>query len=231
MKLFTKDINERLFAQYHLGNNLEKQEVVAKIFNPYGQGRWYLVNSDPADPNYLWAIVQMGGVVEVGSIHREDIEKARVRPFNLPLERDLSFRPENAEVVFQGLLAGKFFKNGGKVEEPTVVRTQFEEEEFEYGSGGEINPRGIAKGTDYHVWLNLPYRTDFYLKSDAKGFGIGSIMVIDKYDEKEHQHTGKWSVNERKYNVLQGGYYDTIKDDLTKAEAFALAKEILHKKK
>ena len=78
MKLFTKDIDKKLFAQYHLGNNIEEQYVVAKIFNPYGNGRWYLLNSDPNDPNYLWAIVQMGNVVEIGSIHRQDLEDARV---------------------------------------------------------------------------------------------------------------------------------------------------------
>jgi hypothetical protein len=51
MKLFTKDIDKKLFAQYSMGNNLEAQQVVAKIFNPYGRGVWYLLNSDPNDPD------------------------------------------------------------------------------------------------------------------------------------------------------------------------------------
>ena len=56
MKLFTKDIDKKLFAQFDLGANLETQKVIAKIFNPYGRGTWYIINSDPSDPDYLWAI-------------------------------------------------------------------------------------------------------------------------------------------------------------------------------
>ena len=74
MKLFTKDIDKKLFAQYPKGNNLEEQKVVSKVFNPYGKGRWYFLNSDPEDPDYLWAIVQMGDVVEIGSVSRKELE-------------------------------------------------------------------------------------------------------------------------------------------------------------
>jgi len=38
MKLFTKAIEAKAQAQYHLGNDLEKQVVVAKFFNPTGSG-------------------------------------------------------------------------------------------------------------------------------------------------------------------------------------------------
>ena len=65
MKLFTKDINDKLFKQYQFGSDLSKQKAVAKIFNPYSKGRWFLLNSDPSDPNYIWAIVEMDGEVEV----------------------------------------------------------------------------------------------------------------------------------------------------------------------
>jgi len=51
MMLFTKDIDKKLFAQYQMGADLENQMVVAKIFNPYGRGTWYLLNSDPSDPD------------------------------------------------------------------------------------------------------------------------------------------------------------------------------------
>ena len=103
MKLFTKDIDKKLFAQYPIGADLSKQKVVAKIFNPYGKGRWYLINSDPNDPDYLWAIVQMGDVVEVGSVSRNELESLKIKPFNLPLERDLGFRELNAEEAYKGI--------------------------------------------------------------------------------------------------------------------------------
>jgi hypothetical protein len=115
MKLFTSEINQRLFKQYPLGGNLEKQVVVCKIFNPYSNGRWYLLNSDPADPDYLWAIVEMGGTVEIGSVSRKELETARVGRFKLPLERDLGYSMTNAKEVYDGLLKGKFFKEGGEV--------------------------------------------------------------------------------------------------------------------
>jgi len=115
MKLFTKDIDNKLFKQYPLGNQLEKQKVVAKIFNPYGQGRWYLLNSDPVDPDYLWAIVQMGREVEIGSVSRKELESIRVSPFRFPLERDLGFSPVNAYELWRGLKDGKFYKDGGWV--------------------------------------------------------------------------------------------------------------------
>ncbi len=69
MKLFTKEINNKLFAQYPKGGNLEDQMVVAKLFNPYGRGTWYLINSDPNEPDYIWAIVDLMDV-EVGSVSR-----------------------------------------------------------------------------------------------------------------------------------------------------------------
>lgn len=115
MKLFTKQIDTMLFKQYPMGNSME-QKVVAKIFNPYGRGRWYLMNSDPNDPDYLWGIVQMGNEVEIGSISRRELENIRFSAFRLPLERDLSFSPMKAKDVYEGLKMGKVYKRGGFVE-------------------------------------------------------------------------------------------------------------------
>lgn len=120
MKLFTKDIDKRLFQQYQNGSDLDSQVAVAKIFNPYGRGRWFLLNSDPQDKDYLWAIVQMGDVVEVGSVLRSELESVRVSPFKLPLERDLGFRMVNAGELYRGLQEGKFYKKGGWVDSYAV---------------------------------------------------------------------------------------------------------------
>jgi hypothetical protein len=115
MKLFSKEIDKKLFSQYSKGSDLDNQVVVTKIFNPYGNGRWFLLNSDPQEPDYLWAIVQMGDVVEMGSVLRSELESVRVSPFRFPLERDLSFRMVNAGELFRGLQEGKFYKKGGFV--------------------------------------------------------------------------------------------------------------------
>jgi hypothetical protein len=115
MKLFTKAENAKLFANYSKGSNMANQNVVVKIFNPYGNGRWYIMNSDPNDPNYLWGIVDLGYGAEVGSISRSDLENYRNR-FGWGFERDMSFRPKNAKMVLEGLRNGEFFAGGGEVE-------------------------------------------------------------------------------------------------------------------
>jgi hypothetical protein len=147
--LFTKDIDKKLFQQYELGSNLEKQKVIAKIFNPYSEGRWFLINSDPQDPDYLWAIVQMGDTVEVGSVSRKALETARVGRFRFPLERDLGFSPVNAAELFRGLNQGKFYADGGETEveeEQTVTRGFYEDEPYEYSKGG-----GVDRYKNFHI--------------------------------------------------------------------------------
>ena len=115
MKLFNKTIDRQLFKQYALGSDLSKQEVVAKIFNPTGSGTWFILNSDPEDPDYLWAIVDLGYGAEVGSVSRTDLETYRGR-FGMGFERDLSFDPINAEELYNGLSDGKYYANGGGLE-------------------------------------------------------------------------------------------------------------------
>ena len=122
MKLFTKAIDEMLFKQYPLGSDLSSQMVVAKIFNPYGRGTWYLLNSDPQDPDYIWAIVDLFDV-EMGSISRSELEGLKVPPFRLGLERDTFFTPINALTLYQGLMEGKMYANGGSLED---MRKQME---------------------------------------------------------------------------------------------------------
>jgi hypothetical protein len=114
MKLFTKDIDKKLFAQFEQGSDLENQMVVAKIFNPYGRGVWYIINSDPSDPDYLWAIVDLFEV-EAGSVSRSELESIKVPPFRLPLERDMYFTPINAAELYRGLLSGKRYAEGGEI--------------------------------------------------------------------------------------------------------------------
>lgn len=131
MKLFTKQIDNQLFAQYPLGADLSEQKVVAKIFNPYGRGTWYLINSDPNDPDYLWAIVDLFEV-EVGSVSRMDLETIKVPPFRLGLERDMSFEPKNAEEVYRGLLQGKRYEHGGSIEDENKQMVLNQAEGFEH---------------------------------------------------------------------------------------------------
>lgn len=105
MKLFTKEGETELQKQFESGSDLG-QKVVIKIFNPYGAWKWYLMNQDPNEPDYLWGIVK-GNEVEMGSVLKSDLENLKVKPFNFPLERDLHFKPRPAKEIFDDLLAGK----------------------------------------------------------------------------------------------------------------------------
>jgi hypothetical protein len=113
MKLFTKSIDKKLFAQYDKGSDLKNQKVIAKIFNPYGRGTWYILNSDPEDPDYLWAITDLFEI-EIGSVSRNELENIKVPPFRLPLERDMYFDEINAYELYQGLKEGKRYADGGE---------------------------------------------------------------------------------------------------------------------
>jgi len=151
MKLFTSEINNKLFKQYPLGNDLDKQKVVSKLFNPYGNGRWFLLNSDPNDPNYLWAIVEMGGEVEIGSVSRNELESIRVTKWGLPLERDLSFSPKNAKEVFEGLLEGKHFAKGGSVADSNKQMLLNQAEGFEHHA--EEFESAVKKADEIPAWV------------------------------------------------------------------------------
>lgn len=101
MKLFTKEIEAKAQAQFHLGNDLEKQVVVAKFFNPTGAGTWYLLNQNPNDPDYLYGICHIFEW-EVGSFSKSELENYRGK-FGLGIERDLLFEEINAKILFDKL--------------------------------------------------------------------------------------------------------------------------------
>lgn len=132
MKLFTKADDKKLFAQYAKGSDLDNQDVVVKIFNPYGNGTWFIMNSDPDDPDYLWGIADLGYGAEIGSISRSELEKYKNR-FGLGFEKDFSFSPTNAKELYEGLRSGKFYEKGGSFDEfiKKQIQTQKEKEKGE----------------------------------------------------------------------------------------------------
>jgi ppGpp synthetase/RelA/SpoT-type nucleotidyltranferase len=172
MKLFNKTIDNKLFKQYQFGSDLSKQKVVAKIFNPYGNGRWYIINSDPNDPDYLWAIVDLGYGAEVGSVSRNELESYRNK-MGLSFERDLYFDDINAEKLYEGLLTGEYYAEGGQTidafqmrlvrgvgNKPSEVLTT--EQEVKFAKGGAVNLK-------YDGYLPT-YKIGFVHTKDGKVF-------------------------------------------------------------
>jgi len=109
--LFTEEIEKKLQDQYRFGNELDQQVVVARIYNPYGEGSWYLLNQDPNDTNYVWAIVDMGKL-KVGQVSKSELESTKVFPFGLPLELDKNFAEIDAYDFLRGLKQGKVYVKG-----------------------------------------------------------------------------------------------------------------------
>ena len=150
MKLFTKQIDDKLYSQFDNGSDLANQNVVAKIFNPYGRGTWYLINSDPSDPDYIWAIVDLFEI-EVGSVSRAELQNLRVPPYKLPLERDMSFIETNAEELLNGLRNGKTFAEGGDIAEQN--KEMLENQAVQLRHHTEELMKAIEKSDDIEPWV------------------------------------------------------------------------------
>ena len=103
MKLLTKEIQNIAEKQYHKADNME-QNVVAKFFNPVGSWTWYLMNKDP-ESSYCWGIVK-GHALEMGSFDIDELQDITLQ-FGLGIERDTSFKPEEAYKIFEKLKKGK----------------------------------------------------------------------------------------------------------------------------
>jgi hypothetical protein len=205
MKLFNKTIDRQLFNQYSLGSDLSKQEVVAKIFNPYGAGTWFILNSDPEDPDYLWAIVDLGYGAEVGSVSRSDLENYRGR-FGMGFERDLSFDPVNALELYQGLSEGKYYAKGGEIEVVYERRADFKKkpikllllsrgrEQKGYTFSGKDQ---VAVLENYNrnnqedlekLWNLKGYETKYADGGDISDFSDNQRMIMNQNVAIEHHH-------------------------------------------
>jgi len=105
MRLMTKSIEKMAQKQFSSGAGME-QKVVAKFFDPTGSYTWYLMNSDPENPDYCWGIVK-GHAVEMGSFSLSDLQNYRGQ-FGLGIERDKFFTPMIAEDVWNRLHNGEY---------------------------------------------------------------------------------------------------------------------------
>ena len=101
MKLLTKSITEKAKKQYDEGSDME-QMVVAKFFNPIGNGTWYLMNLAD-DEDYAWGIVDLFAV-EVGSFSMRELQGIQL-PLNMGIERDKYFEPMPANELWKELNA------------------------------------------------------------------------------------------------------------------------------
>jgi len=103
MKLLTKEITKKATEQFDKGSDLDDQMIVAKFFNPMGSWTWYLMNL-AEDGDYAWGIVD-GHAVEMGSFSISELQKVKLKPFGLGIERDMYFEPIKASELWKELNA------------------------------------------------------------------------------------------------------------------------------
>ncbi len=104
MKLLTEKIKKKAKEQYQYGSDIDKQDVVAKFFNPMGEGTWYLLNMDK-DEDYAWGIVDWIGL-EMGSFSMKELQSIKL-PLGLTIERDLYFPEVPAAELWSDLVKAK----------------------------------------------------------------------------------------------------------------------------
>ena len=99
----TKEIQKKAEKQFAKESDMN-QMVVAKYFG--GSWTWYLMNLDPENSDYAWGIVK-GNAVEMGSWQMSELQKVKIKPFGLGIERDLYFEPMRAKDVWDALNRGE----------------------------------------------------------------------------------------------------------------------------
>ena len=104
MKLLTKKIIEKAHKQYDEYDCDIDQDIIAKFFNPCGDGTWYLMNMNK-DNDYCWGVVSMMGNVEVGSFSMVELKNINLM-FGLKIERDLYFEPIKSSELIEKLNNG-----------------------------------------------------------------------------------------------------------------------------
>lgn len=104
MQLITKEIAKKLQSQFPKGSDMD-QDVIVKFFDNYGDWRWYGMNQDPNDPDYLWGIVK-GFEIEIGSFSISELESLKSFGTNR-IERDKFFKSMPAKELWDKLHRGE----------------------------------------------------------------------------------------------------------------------------
>jgi len=102
MTLLTPEIRERLLANGRhqaaaLHDTWEEVDFapVCKLCTPDAEATWLLTELDPVDPDLAFGLCDLGiGAPEAGYVRISDLEGFS-GPFDLPVERDLHFKPAN----------------------------------------------------------------------------------------------------------------------------------------
>ena len=103
MKLFTQKQYEQLLAngrQSAKSGEGSNHQPVVKLFTPDANATWLLSEIDPENPDTAFGLCDLGfGYPELGYVSLSELRGFRGR-FGLPIERDLSFKPEKTLIEY-----------------------------------------------------------------------------------------------------------------------------------
>lgn len=109
MKLLTKEILKKL---PNIGETAElssdQVKVPLKLFNPMGEGRWYITEYDPEE-RLCFGFANLGDpeMAELGYISLTELESVRL-PLGMKIERDMYFGFNHTlKEVIETVKAGK----------------------------------------------------------------------------------------------------------------------------
>jgi len=101
MKLMTKELEER-FAKIGSQEKIKDPIIIAKFFNPIGQGYWFATEYDPKDKIFFGYVSLFGDWNdEWGNFSLEELEESQL-PLGMKIERDLYFKETlSSEIIKQ----------------------------------------------------------------------------------------------------------------------------------
>lgn len=89
MKLLTKELLKKLPLRYSQESNPDPL-CVGKLFAPWGNWTWYLIEYDPEERVFLAFVSGFEG--ELGYVSLDELEAIK-GPFGLKIERDMWYEP------------------------------------------------------------------------------------------------------------------------------------------
>ena len=90
-KFLTKSIEKKLIENFRKNENQEKVIDFKPVVKFFGGGActWLFTEYDPEEKMFF-GLCDLGmGYPELGYVSRDEIEKIRFKPFNMPVERDI----------------------------------------------------------------------------------------------------------------------------------------------
>lgn len=177
----TKAQERLLQRQWSSGADASGLNVIAKIFNPYGNQTWYLVSQDPDHPDTLYGFADLGmGFPEWGYMSLKELQDIRISVLNtkLPLEVDKYFDPANAAKVWEKVSSGGYYADGGEIEVTLIDPSDYSKDRYK-AIYADFDKDGISNADDASP-LNAEIKT--FVEPEVRMTAVMDELLQTKKD-------------------------------------------------